>query len=130
MKKKPTLLTRYILVQFVALCFSANLFAQQVNINFENTPIKTILKEITTQTGYNFVYSDALKSLDKQISVSYSSTNQPIDNLLKKIFEGTDIIYSIKDCKRLWKNGKTRTNKVSVWKLGLFGVLSLYSSIP
>lgn len=97
MKKKITLFARLLVIPIIALCFSTALFAQGVNISFKNTPIKTVLREVTVQTGYNFAYSDALKELDKRIDIEYRSASVSIGNLLDRIFDGTGIIYSIND---------------------------------
>ena len=86
------------LLPLFLLCFAASfsLQAQNIRIEYKDTPIKTILKSITLQSGYTFVYSDALKELDKKISVTYSRQEGGIEGVLKKIFEGTGITWNIK----------------------------------
>ena len=50
----------------ISIALSDNLFAQHLKINFSNTPLKTVLKAVTEQSGYNFVYSDAVKAAVEQ----------------------------------------------------------------
>ncbi|MEG0519132.1 MAG: SusC/RagA family TonB-linked outer membrane protein [Bacteroidales bacterium] len=86
------------LVPLFLFCFgiSLNLGAQNISINYKDTPIKTILKDVTHQSGYTFVYSDALKEIGKVISITYSQKGEGIEPLLKKIFAETGITWNIK----------------------------------
>ena len=65
--------------------------AQQYN----NTPIKTILKEITAKTGYTFVYSDALKAVDEKVTFRLDNKLEPIAPVLTRLFEGKGISFRI-----------------------------------
>lgn len=79
------------------LCFGvfSSLEAQNITINFKDTPIKSILKEVTRQSGYTFVYSDLLKEVENNITINYSQKGQEIEPLLRKIFEGTNVNWTI-----------------------------------
>ncbi|MEG2780350.1 MAG: SusC/RagA family TonB-linked outer membrane protein [Bacteroidales bacterium] len=85
-------------VPLFLFCFgiSLNMGAQNISINYKDTPIKTILKDVTRQSGYTFVYSDALKEIGKVISITYMQKGGGIELLLKKIFAETGITWSIK----------------------------------
>ncbi|MEG2849108.1 MAG: TonB-dependent receptor plug domain-containing protein, partial [Bacteroidales bacterium] len=61
----------------------------------KDTPLKTVLKEITKQTGYTFVYSNALKEVSGKIDLSYSTNNAPISKVLEAIFSKKEISYKI-----------------------------------
>jgi TonB-linked SusC/RagA family outer membrane protein len=78
-------------------CFGvfSSLEAQNITINFKDTPIKSILKEVTRQSGYTFVYSDLLKEVENKITINYSQKGQEIEPLLRKIFEGTNVNWTI-----------------------------------
>lgn len=86
------------LVPLFFFCFGVLLTAgaQNININYQQTPIKTILKDVTRQSGYTFVYSDALKAVEKRISITYNQKEGGIEPILTKIFAGTDITWNIK----------------------------------
>ena len=79
---------------FVALS-SFSLRAQQVKLNLKDVPLSVALKEITNQTGYNFVYSDRIINPEKPISFVYEADVEPIDNLLKKLFADIGIQYQV-----------------------------------
>jgi TonB-linked SusC/RagA family outer membrane protein len=91
-------LRRLVPLTAAALTLSSTIFAQQqVSIYFSDTSIKTVLREVTKQTGYNFVYSDALVELDKRIDINYNDPNASINSILDRMFDGTDIKYSVSD---------------------------------
>ncbi len=87
------------LLLFSAIVASATitLAAQQIKLSFKQTPIKTILKEVTAQTGYNFVYSDALKELDAKKDFTYQANNTPITKLLEQLLDKSGVEFIIKN---------------------------------
>lgn len=91
------LFLRTLSLSLILIGVSLSLFAQRVNISYSNTQIKTILKEIGRQSGYTFVYSDALKGVDNRISITYASDNVNLTQLLTKVFQGTGITFTISD---------------------------------
>ncbi len=94
MKKR---FSKKLLLSVIAcLGFVFSSFAQDINLNYRETPIKTILKEITGQTGYSFVYSDAIKELDKKVTLNRVEKNADINSVLKELLVGTGITWNIK----------------------------------
>ena len=77
----------------VFLSMSALLNAQQLQLDFQNTPLKAVLKVITAQTGYDFVYSDALKNIDAKVTVS--SKNEKPEQFFSRFFPTIGISYKI-----------------------------------
>lgn len=88
--------SRYILAT-VLLCmfFSFELLAQNVKFSFKNTPIKTILVEVSEQTGFKFIYSNALDVVNSSINFDMSADKKDIDGILKKLFEGQGVSWKI-----------------------------------
>lgn len=84
-------------ISFVAMftIFLNNAYAQKININFKDTPIKEVIKEISQQTGYNFVYSNALTAINDKVSISYSADKAPVEKLLDILFNERGISYKI-----------------------------------
>lgn len=74
---------------------SSTLNAQDLNFEFKNRPLKVVLAKITDQTGYNFVYSDALTSINKNVSVVAKKENP--EKFFKRFFPTIGIIYKIQD---------------------------------
>lgn len=85
-------------IALVAVCCCASFlhgFSQE-RISLDLTgSIKTVLKKIEKKTSYSFVYAD--NSVDVQKNVSVRVSNESLDNVLKKVFEGTNIQYAFKD---------------------------------
>ncbi len=86
-------------VFFIFLLFvfgaSLNVYAQNLKLSFKEKPLSSVLKEITSQTGYKFVYSDALKGISEKITFSHSSEGESIDNVLNRLFTGKGISFKI-----------------------------------
>lgn len=74
--------------------FSANGFSQnaRVTINSKNTDIEKILGEIEKQTDYLFIYNN---KVELRQTASLSVRNQPVNQVLNKLFDGTSIQYTM-----------------------------------
>lgn len=83
---------RLLLIAFLVL-ITSGLQAQTITLNFESAPLKAVLKSITDQTGYKFVYVESVISNDQTTTVNIS--NQDIKKALDELFKNTDISYSI-----------------------------------
>ncbi len=66
---------------------------QTITINQTDTPIETILKSITSQAGYKFVYSGSVIDTKQLVSVKIRSNN--INIVLDAVFKETKIAYTI-----------------------------------
>jgi len=69
--------------------------AQSVTINFSNTPLINVLKEIQKQTPYKFVYSNSLIDVNKNVTVK--ANKEDIVSVMNKLLSGMDITYKIVD---------------------------------
>lgn len=89
------------LVLIVLMCLSAeSLHAQhKIRLSYEQTPLKTVLKEITTQTGYDFIYSGDFKEMNGNVTVVLDAANESIENILNAVFKGKEISFEIKNKK-------------------------------
>lgn len=81
-----------LLILVVFACSIAN--AKQIKLSFKDVPLKTVLKELASQSGYSFAYSDALKQVEKLVTCDINS-EEPIENILNKLFKGRRISYTI-----------------------------------
>lgn len=83
-----------LVVIFVAMwLFSAAGIAQRVTIHAVDEPAAAVFRSIVEQTGRNFVYSSDILA-DMRITVEAS--NEPLDAVLARMFEGKGIVYKIK----------------------------------
>lgn len=74
---------------------TAPLLAQNITLTIERASIKTILREIQTQTTYKFVYNDALVEMEKITSLSVKAS--PLENVLQQLLKNNGIAYEIKE---------------------------------
>lgn len=68
-------------------------------ITVKNKTIVETVKIIEKATGYSFFYVENLPGLTKQVSLSVK--NEPIQEVLEKIFKGTPIAYKIQDDRQI-----------------------------
>ncbi len=67
----------------------------KIKINFKQTPLKEVLREVSKQTGYSFVYSDAFVQSDKKISVKIESNNMSIKGIIEQVLKGLEVSFVI-----------------------------------
>ncbi len=84
-----------ILTAVFVLSFALSGYAQNVKLQFNGSPLKTVLAKITQECGYNFVYSENSINPNTAISASYNGKIEPIKEVLDIIFSGTGITYKI-----------------------------------
>lgn len=65
-----------------------------ISLTMENTTVKAVLVEIENQSGYNFMYSGNIIDVKRKISIDIIGD---INSVLKSLFAGTDINYTIND---------------------------------
>lgn len=85
-------LTTVILITSI-LQVSASTFGQQITINRKNASLESLLKDIRTQSNYDFFYDGKVIPKDKLMDVSIK--NVDIDEALKKVLVGSSLSYTI-----------------------------------
>ncbi len=92
---KTLLMMKLTAVFLLAVCLnaSANGFAQKVSVSEKNASIERIFKEIKKQTGYTFVYTEAL--LKKAKKVTLNLNNASLEQVLDVCFQNQPLTYSI-----------------------------------
>ena len=68
-------------------------FAQKINLTQSNAPLKTILKELRLQSGYNFVYTDDLLSMAKPIYIKVKEAK--FEDVLDEVFKKQPLTYIV-----------------------------------
>ncbi|KRT15931.1 hypothetical protein ASU31_10495 [Pedobacter ginsenosidimutans] len=99
----------------------------QITLKETNAPLQKLLKSISIQSGYDFVYS----SLDfKNLKpVTIELDNVTIENALKVAFEGQPLVYEVKDktvmVKRKEKNESSIVDRITQYftAIGVRGVI-------
>ncbi len=68
-------------------------YAQKISIAHSNAPLKSVLKELRSQSGYNFVYTDDLLKMAKPVDIKVDEAE--FDDVLVEIFKEQPLTYSI-----------------------------------
>ncbi|MBL1411463.1 TonB-dependent receptor [Sphingobacterium faecale] len=99
-------------LSFLLMLFHDCIYAQsqaKVTINANNTTIKQVLKIIEEQTDYSFFYDDNELNLSQKININIKVVS--LKEALKKIFEGKEIKYEIKN-RHIILNKSTPAGKI------------------
>lgn len=74
---------------------SASTYAQKVSLNVKNSPLSSVLDQISDQTGYNFFYSNSAFNDTRPVSVNVK--NAELNDVLQQIFAGQSLGFTIQD---------------------------------
>ena len=85
-----------ILFSFLLLCFTIS-SAQKVNLNFSQKNLKTVLEEISEQTGYSLAYSKEVVNLNDAVTINVSDAE--LSDVLNELLLSRDMKYEIRDNK-------------------------------
>lgn len=96
---------KYIKIKFTVLLlligfnlgFSNEVYSQNklFSLNLNNKTLKEIFTEIERQSEYVFFYYDNVLDVNRKVKVRVQ--NQPVEEVLKQVFEGTNNSFVIKD---------------------------------
>jgi len=91
------LITVALLIAIPLLAGTVTAYSQDkgnvVTVSVSGKTIKSVIKQLETETGWRFFYSDDMASLDK--SVSFSCKDLPLDKALEKLLAGSGISYKM-----------------------------------
>lgn len=82
-----------ILILVSNLCVAASVLAQKVNLEVENAPFKSVLREIQRQSNYSFIIHDEYMRRAKPVSLHIKDGD--IMELLPALFAGQPFAYSV-----------------------------------
>lgn len=80
---------------FVGAVFATQSYSQSMRVTIEvnDVPTGKVINEIEKQTEYLFVYN--VDEIDMKRNVSVNVKNQPLSEVLHKLFDKTDVYYAI-----------------------------------
>ncbi len=84
---------RRLLILAAALMTMLAATAQRVTVNARGSDAAAVFRSIMEQTGKNFVYSTDLL---RGVKVTVNARNRPLDEVLRQMFRGTEIEFSIR----------------------------------
>lgn len=82
-----------ILAIVLSLNVTANTLAQNVSLSMENASLKTVLLELSRQSGYTFIYQDEQLSNSKPITLSVR--DKEVQDVLRLVFSGQPFDYAV-----------------------------------
>jgi len=84
-----------IILTSIIMQVSANSLAQKVTLSVQQAPLLKIFNQISTQTGYDFVYSEEDLKMVSPISINVK--DKPLKEVLDKIFADQKLVYTLKN---------------------------------
>ncbi|MDP2891054.1 MAG: carboxypeptidase-like regulatory domain-containing protein [Bacteroidota bacterium] len=87
-------LTLFLLVLSVFSAYSSS-YAQKTKLNLkvQNTQVKEVLSQIENQSEFFFMFDNKQVDVERKVNMEVNSMN--IDQVLQKLFEGTEVNYRI-----------------------------------
>lgn len=105
---KILLIMRLTIVILIAafMQVNASTFAQRISINRSNAALTVVLKEIRTQSGYDFMYTESMLKDARPVSIKVK--NATLEEVLSAVFSGQTLTYTINE-KTVVLNEKKKT---------------------
>lgn len=94
-KKTVRFLGKSVLPALLLLLIPLAGSAQNIRLDYRNTPLVTVLNAIQSQSGYKFVYNNSLVDVNQNVTVQ--SSGEKIETVLDKTLRGTGITWKIID---------------------------------
>src|SRR5687767_2587025 len=98
--KKKTILKTVFAMKLIAIFLLATFMtasargtAQQLNLSGRNVSLETLFGEIKKQTGYTFVYTEALMQKAKKVTIV--AKNASLEAVLNECFKDQPLNYTI-----------------------------------
>lgn len=90
-------ITSLLLAGFLVQTQAAPLASQEARISLEmkNTTVEKVLDEIEAKSDYSFLYNHTLINVDRRVSINVDARD--IESVLHTLFDGTDVVYTIRD---------------------------------
>jgi len=90
-------MTLYILLLSVSQIFAVDTYSQNARINLKlaNQTVKEVLAEIQNQSEFFFMFNSKIVDVERKVDVV--AENELINEVLSKLFAGTDIVYTVVD---------------------------------
>ena len=108
-------LTALVLFLFAGMTFATPSYSQTMRVTIVGNGMRTgkVINEIERQTEYLFVYD--VDEVDMKRNVNVNAQNQPVAEVLDKVFDGTGVYYAMegKNIMLMKKNTQQQDNKVT-----------------
>jgi TonB-linked outer membrane protein, SusC/RagA family len=102
-----------ILIASIQLVYATNDSAQiaLLKLNVKNVTVENVLKSIENQSAFTFFYNTTQVDVERKVSIS--ANNEDVLTVLDKVFQNTDVAYSVKG-KHIILSNKLQKNSEDV----------------
>lgn len=101
-----------ILFTFVLFGFSTQLAAQKVSLNYSKQSLRTVLNNISRQTGLSLAYSKEVVNLDENVSINVKDAE--LSDVMTQLLSSRNLTYEIKENKIfIVEDGTSNSKKAS-----------------
>ena len=83
------------MVVFFSLSGFASELSQEVTLSVKNTPIKTVLKQLSRQTGLSIIYKESYFTDNDRVTIEVQ--NEPLEQVLRLCLAGKGCSWEIQD---------------------------------
>lgn len=75
---------------------SASVFSQgKISVDLKNVTVKEVFTQIEQRSDFKFLYRNELVNVDRQVSINVK--DEPIESVLAKLFDSSDLTYKVFD---------------------------------
>ncbi len=91
---------------------ASNMYSQSavVSLSFKNASIEDVLNSIEENSKYHFLYNSKLIDVDRKVNINVKK--QPVESVLKTLFQQTDIIYKLEGDQIILSKGTSVQEKL------------------
>lgn len=106
------MMKKSILVLSILLAGIPALFGRDVTVNVTDRDAESVFRDVVRRSGKNYVYPSGLL---KGMKVSVKAKDEPLAEVLRRMFAGTDIVFTIKgDNVTLRRKPASKPRKVAI----------------
>lgn len=84
-----------LMILVLGMHVTASVYSQvtKLSLNSEQVSIKEVLQQVESQSDFRFIYENDKLNLERKVNIRM--TNQSVEEVLKKLFEGEQVSYTI-----------------------------------
>jgi len=107
-------LSLFFVLFFMAQSWAVDSYSQQtrLTLNLKNVKVIDVLNQIENETDYFFLFNQKLVDVDRVVDIEVRQ--EKIENILSRLFEGTNVDYVVKDRQIVLTTGQMQANALVV----------------
>lgn len=122
--------TIFIVLVSLTQTFAVNSYSQQTKLNFDlrNTRVEDVIDQIERSSEFFFLYNRNLIDVDRKIDIK--AENESVREVLEKMFQGTDVSFTIKDRQIMLAKIQTEGTQPNVQQASVTGKVTDTAGLP